>query len=377
MPSISPTVRKLLSDGKLSADEMTQLKAAVQAGQVQPSELKLLADRFGDLFQAGVGKPLVNLGKSVGQTITIGAPIRSLGDDAASAAVLSGQRSLSTSTPSGDAAVKLYQETLDALASRGGHPEYALASGADGSYGGQTRDAVSAFQKNNGLPVTGSIDQNTAMAMEEALYTLPPPDVGNVTVSKPRPDGAKIAQAALDLIAKRGPDYGVAGTWKSPNPNIPGNKNPGTTPLGATNHWKCNLFGLDSLYAGGAKPPTYPGGSYPIAIEIPNYSMGPNAPLTKLGEVWPGKMTPDQAQAQIDALLKVARPGDLIIVNHPGSDTADGGHTRVVTANNYATQGTVDCAQAGTDTAHVRAETLDSFTGEEAVYLLRPNTLRS
>ena len=153
--------------------------------------------------------------------------------------------------------------------------------------------------------------------------------------------------------------------------------NLGVTSLAATNHWKCNLFGMDSLYAGGAKPATYPGGSYPIAIEIPNYSKGTNPPLTKLGEVWPGKMTPEQAEAQIDALLKVARPGDLIIVNHPGNDTADGGHTRVVTANNYAINGTVDCAQAGSAAAHVRGETLGSFTGEEAVYLLRPNQVRS
>jgi hypothetical protein len=123
---------------------------------------------------------------------------------------------------------------------------------------------------------------------------------------------------------------------------------------------------------GGAKPATYPGGSYPIAIEIPSYSKGPNAPLIKLGEVWTGKVSSDEAAARITAMMKMARPGDLIIVNHPGNDTADGGHTRVVVANNFAKDGTVDCAQAGQEAAHIRGETLDSFTGEEAVYLLRP-----
>lgn len=377
MPSISNSVRKLLADGQLTADEMNQLKAAVKSGQVKPAELKVLTERFGDLFQSGVGKPMMDLGRSAGVPLNLHAPIRSLGDDPASAAVLRGAKTLSTASPKGDAAVLQFQHALEALGSRGGHPEYSLnAGGADGVYGSETRDAVNAFQRNHGLPQTGAIDQNTAIAMEEELYTLPPPDVGNITITPHRPDGDAIARAALDLVASRAADYGVGGTWKSPNPNIPGNKVPGQTPLGATNHWKCNLFGLDSLYAGGAKPPTYPGGSYPIAIEIPNFSTGANPPLIKLGEVWTGKVSPDEARAKIDAMLKMARPGDLIIVNHPGSDTADGGHTRVVTANNYAANGTVDCAQAGSAAAHVVAQTIDDFTGEEAVYLLRPNQLR-
>ena len=49
----------------------------------------------------------------------------------------------------------------------------------------------------------------------------------------------------------------------------------------------------------------------------------------------------------------------MIIVNHQGNDTSDGGHTRVVVGNSY-------------DTAKIRGETLGSFTGEEAFYLLRP-----
>jgi hypothetical protein len=130
---------------------------------------------------------------------------------------------------------------------------------------------------------------------------------------------------------------------------------------------------MDSLYAGGAQPPHYPGGNYPIAIEIPNYAKGPNAPLIKLGEVWPGKEgSPETAQAKIDALLKIARPGDVIIVNHQGNDKADGGHTRIVVGNDYAKNGTVDCAQASSDSAKIRGETLGSFTGEEGFYLLRP-----
>lgn len=374
MPSISNTVRKLLADGQLTNDEVNQLKAAVKSGQVKPSELKVITEKFGDLFTAGAGRAMMDLGNTAGAPLNLHAPIRSLGDDPASAAVLRGDKTLSTSSPKGDAAVLDFQRALEALGSRGGHPEYALAGGgADGVYGNETRNAVSAFQKDQGLPVTGAIDQKTAIAMEEALYTLPPPDVGSVTMTSHLPSGDAIAKAALNLVATRAVDYGVAGEWKSPNPNIPGNRSPGQTPLGANDHWKCNLFGLDSLYLGGAKPPTYPGGAYPIAVEIPNYSTGPNPPLIKMGEVWPGKVSPEEAQAKIDAMLRMARPGDLIIVRHPGNGGADGGHTRVVTANNYVANGTVDCAQAGEEAAHVVGETMDDFTGEQAVYLLRPN----
>ena len=233
------------------------------------------------------------------------------------------------------------------------------------------------FQQDNGLPVTGNIDQMTAYKMEELLTKNAPPDVGGIMgAALPVPDGNKIAQAAVDLVKSRGPDYGIAPAWKSPNPSVPGNKQPGVSTLGATNHWKCNLFGMDSLYLGGAKPPQYPGGSYPIAIEIPNYARGNNAPLNKLGEVWPDKGDPAANRAKIEAMLKIARPGDLLIVKHHGTDTADGGHTRVVVANNYAANGTVDCAQASFDTALVKPQNVDDFAREDAVYLLRPAVSR-
>ena len=44
----------------------------------------------------------------------------------------------------------------------------------------------------------------------------------------------------------------------------------------------------------------------------------------------------------------------------------------MVVGNNYDSNGTVDCAQASSDAAKIRGETLGSFTGEEAFYLLRP-----
>ena len=373
MPTpISNTVRRALADGRLTPDEINELRVAVKSGEVKPDELKLLSQRYGDLFQAGAGTALRAITGQ--QNTVILPPIRSLGDSRAAAEVLSGARTLSDHSAPKDAVLP-FQRALNALASRMGKPEFALlGSGADGGFGPETMRAVSAFQAAYALPVSGQIDQLTALKMEELMIANAPPDVGGVIgASLPVPNGERIAQAARELIATRAVDYGVPGVWKSPNPNAPGNTHPGVTPLGVKDRWKCNLFGMDSLFAGGAVPPHYPGGNYPIAIEIPNYASGPNAPLIKLGEVWPAKEgSPETAQAKIDALLKIALPGDVIIVNHQGNDKADGGHTRIVVGNDYAKNGTVDCAQASSDAAKIRGETLGSFTGEEGFYLLRP-----
>lgn len=372
MPSsISRVLGRALADAQLTTDEVSSLKQAVATGQVSGADLQLLAQRYGDLFQTGAGASLKAIAPAAAHVV-IPPPLRSLGDDHAASQVLSGEVTLQQGKPAPKQAVLTFQRALDSLANRMSKPQWSLPSGADGGFGNESTAAVKAFQTDNGLPVTGAIDQMTAYKMEELLKEHAPPAVGGVMGSMlPVPDGDAIAKAAVDLVKTRGPEYGIAPAWKSPNPNVPGNKTPNQTPLGATNHWKCNLFGMDALYAGGAKPAQYPGGAYPIAIEIPNYSRGANAPLNKLGEVWPDK-DPANMQAKIDAMLKIARPGDLLIVKHHGTDTADGGHTRVVVANNYATNGTVDCAQASYDAAVVKPQTLGDFSREDAVYLLRP-----
>lgn len=372
---LSNTVRRALTDGHLSTDDVTQLKQAVAAGQVKPEELATLAQKFGDLFDVGAGKALAAISPPQAHVV-IAAPIRSLGDSRAAAEVLNGHLTLAQGSPAPKEAILAFQHGLNALSSRLGKPAWGLpTSGVDGGFGNETTAAVKAFQQDSGLPVTGAIDQRTALALEHQLVLHGPPDIGGLTGPQLSvPNGDTIAQAAKDLIASRGADYGIAPAWKSPNPSVPGNTTPGKSALGATDHWKCNLFGMDSLFAGGAKPPQYPGGSYPIAIEIPNYAKGPNAPLIELGEVWPEQTA--NAKDKIDALLKIARPGDVIIVKHHGGATADGGHTRVVVGNSYDQNGTVDCAQASFDAAVVEPENLGSFTGEVAFYLLRPAVSR-
>src|SRR5207244_7000219 len=45
--------------------------------------------------------------------------------------------------------------------------------GVDGAYGFTTQQAVYAFQKVNGLPVTGSVDQRTGQALDRANRPTP------------------------------------------------------------------------------------------------------------------------------------------------------------------------------------------------------------
>lgn len=79
----------------------------------------------------------------------------------------------------------------------------------------------------------------------------------------------------------------------------------------------------------------------------------------------------------IRELLAKAEPGDMIIVDHMGSDVADGGHCRVVVKNDFATGGDLENAQASFDSAVVKSEGVSAFTGEERIWILRPNKPRA
>jgi hypothetical protein len=76
-------------------------------------------------------------------------------------------------------------------------------------------------------------------------------------------------------------------------------------------------------------------------------------------------------EGAIDKLLKSAEPGDLIIVDHIGTDVADGGHCRVLVGKND--DGTYEFAQASFDSAQVKTESSGRLTNEETIWILRPN----
>src|SRR4051812_30043745 len=112
MPTnISNTVRRALADGRISAQEVTELKGAVARGEVKPEELSLLSQRFGDLFQAGAGRALMAISPPQLHN-TVLPPIRSLGDSRAAAEVLSGARVLAQGTGAPKEAVLPFQRTL-------------------------------------------------------------------------------------------------------------------------------------------------------------------------------------------------------------------------------------------------------------------------
>jgi peptidoglycan hydrolase-like protein with peptidoglycan-binding domain len=166
---LSNTVRRALADGHLTADEVTQLKQAVAAGQVKPAELATLAQKFGDLFDAGAGKALAAISPPQAHVV-IAAPIRSLGDSRAAAEVLNGNLTLAQGTPAPKEATLAFQHGLAALSSRLDKPAWGLpSSGVDGGFGNETTAAVKAFQQDTGLPVTGAIDQRTALELEHQL----------------------------------------------------------------------------------------------------------------------------------------------------------------------------------------------------------------
>ena len=153
------------------------------------------------------------------------------------------------------------------------------------------------------------------------------PDTAAVTEADTKPpthkaSGEDIAMAARDRVARFGKDYGVEGVWHSPNPHIPGNAHPDSTPYSGTKgHWKCNLFGLDSVYQAGFEVPRYGKGDsgwYPIATEIPSFTTGKNPYFDKVDEVQLVGMSAEEKRSKIRDLMRQAKPGDLLMANHPG-----------------------------------------------------------
>lgn len=370
MPILRPPVGTLINNARFTAADLAALRKSIQARTATVEDAKLIASRYADTLEPGVGNQLRSLLRSLGSNQTVEAPIANLASDTG---LLNGQVTLPDSGrrhPS----VRNVQRGLIALASRTQQLSYMLPKfGADGDYGNETVQAVKAFQQRKGLPVTGKVDARTAKALDQALRETRVPGIMSAT-------SQDLASAARELssgtIAEH---YGVPKPWINidPNHNVPVER-----PFEfLSNKWKCNLFGGNVLRKGGFEPPYYGNqgkGEYPNANQWFKWSdkyavsNGNKVHFQLIAEVSYDTLQGDALRQAIANLLAKAQPGDCLMADHPGIQVADGGHTRVTVANQFHSNGIVHFAQAGFDRAEVRQEGVESLEFEEHIWLLRP-----
>jgi LysM repeat protein len=208
-----------------------------------------------------------------------------------------------------------------------------------------------------------------------------------------RSNGDTLVGAAAMMIRERKDNYGTHQPWFNLDPNhaLPANVSLGG--LGKTDRnpngvWKCNLFGGNAMYAGGFEPPYYQNrgkGEYPNANQFYKFSdkyaaqFGNKVHFKLVDEVHLDGMDPAAKEARLIEVLRSVKPGDLLMVDHMGAAITDGGHTRVVMANGLREDGSgeISSAQATQSEGAIRAEGLSSFSGEEHVWVLRPNRPRA
>lgn len=189
-----------------------------------------------------------------------------------------------------------------------------------------------------------------------------------------------VRDAAVRLVETRAENYGVQDPWYNVDPNhaLPANVSLG----GLRGKWKCNLFAGNTIHAAGFEPPYYGNrgrGEYPNANQLYKWSdkyagqYGNKTHFKMVGEMDVKNFQGNKDEA-IARLLEKAQVGDLIIVDHMGDDVADGGHCRVLVGKNP--DGTYEFAQASYDSALVRNESTSRLTGEETIWVLRPNRPR-
>lgn len=190
-----------------------------------------------------------------------------------------------------------------------------------------------------------------------------------------------VKDAAVRLVETRAENYGVQDPWYNIDPNhaLPANVNLG----GLRGKWKCNLFAGNTIHAAGFEPPYYGNrgrGEYPNANQLYKWSdkyagqFGNKTHFQMVGELDVQNVQGSKEEA-IARLLQNAKVGDLIIVDHLGTDVADGGHCRVLVAKNP--NGTYEFAQASYDSALIRNEDNSRLTNEETIWILRPNRPRN
>jgi Putative peptidoglycan binding domain len=367
MPVLPPPIKNLVSNARFTASDVVALRKAIQSGQATVEDARAIATQYADTLEPGVGnwlRPLLQ-----GTSVTL--PIANL---SAETALLNGQIMLPDSGRK-HPAVRSVQRALIALASRTKVLGYMLLQfGADGDYGGETAQAVKAFQKNHNLSVTGKVDRATATAIDTALRKTQVPGILSATP-------ADLVQAALELCTDPvALNYGVEQPWVNIDPShAVFTDRPFDFLKG---RWKCNLFGGNVLRKGGYEPPFFGNqgkGEYPNANQWAKWSdkyaaqHGNQVHFQWIAEVAPETLSDAEKATAIASFLSKAQPGDFVMADHPGLGVQDGGHTRVAVSSNFAVDGTVAFAQAHFDRAVVEQEGADQLFFEEKIWLLRPN----
>jgi|GEM_PF-1300200 len=380
---LSSAARALITDARFSSADVSQLQSAIQSGAASASDAVTIAQRYADTLEGGVGSELQKLLATLGAQGAVEAPIANL---STAPGLLNGLVTL-PGAGRNHADVRTVQRGLIALASRTDDAAISLPNwGADGDYGSETKGAVSAFQQKVGLPVTGEVDLATAQALDKELKNTQVPAIFVTDV--PTNSGPKIedmAKAAKRLIRDHAQHYGVDDAWYNYDENhaLPARVRLG----GLKGKWKCNLFACNTMVVAGFEPPYYGNrgrGEYPNANQLYKWSdkyagQFGNKGHEKFelrGELHVAGLSSSERAQKIEDLLKTAEPGDMIIVDHVGSDVADGGHCRVVMENDLATGGDLYCAQASRNEGLSRREPTSAFTGEETIWILRPNVAR-
>lgn len=371
MPILRPPVRTLVNNARFTAADLTVLRRAIQSREASVQDAAIVATRYADTLEPGVGSQLRKLLRDLGSSVNVEAPIANLATDTA---LLNGQATLPASGrrhPS----VRNVQRALMAIASRTQRLEYMLPQfGADGDYGAETTQAVKAFQQHHSLPITGSVEVRTAKALDQAVRQTHVPGIMSATARD-------LVVAAIDLCTGAvALNYGVPHPWVNidPNHNVPVNRP--YAPL--IDRWKCNLFGGNVLRRGGYEPPYYNNqgrGEYPNANQWQKWSdkyarqFGNKVHFQLIDEVTPGSIQDqEELRRAIASLLSKAQPGDFLMQDHHGDQVADGGHTRVAVANDFAINGTVSFAQAQFTQAEIQQEGIDDIIFSEHLWLLRP-----
>lgn len=382
MAALSAPAKNLLADGNFSLQDVTSLGRLFDQRQVTRRDIEALASRYSDSFGGSVDAQLQQLMRRAGASVRIDPPIRNIN---LVLLHLQGGGELSESNAP-KAMTKQVQRGLMALANRTHQPALGLPSwGADADFGDETKQAIKAFRASVGLPAGATVDLQTAQKLNEALLaTTPPPFTGPGTVG---PGPKEVVKAAQHLVDRYGENYGVGDAWYSIDPNHAMGTGEKT---GLRGRWKCNLFACQTLVQAGFEPPYYGDGgrgNYPIANELYKWSRsstgganhsrdwGTKPHFDLIGEANVEQMAPENRERYLGLLLSQAEPGDLIIVDHVGSDGADGGHCRVVIDNADWDRGNghIQCAQASYERGEVQDERISEFTKEERVWILRPN----